>query len=163
MWIQTDCCVQLPLPAASAETPLLAVFSYTGKQKPLEIERFLRLTLPKTPLCTVFYSGFMLGEGEATATSDVFELAVAQSTAIDRVFEPAVQKHRSLRRFQRHGRQKHCYLQGFLHFRAKTSILGNVQKHCKNQCFCPTKNGEGRHPSSSEITKSGTPASRQGT
>ena len=25
------------------------------------------------------------------------------------------------------------------HFRAKPSSLGNGQKHCKNQCFCPTK------------------------
>ena len=41
-------------------------------------------------------------------------------------------------RFQRHGRQKHSYLRGFLHFRAKTSSLGNVQNHCKNHCFCPT-------------------------
>ena len=45
---------------ASAEAPLLTVFSYTGKQKPLEIARFLRLTLPKTPQCTVLYSVFML-------------------------------------------------------------------------------------------------------
>ena len=26
-----------------------------------------------------------------------------------------------------------------LNFRAKNSSLSNVQKHCKNQCFCPTK------------------------
>ena len=44
-------------------------------------------------------------------------------------------KHRNSRLFQRHGRQKHWYLRGFLHVRAKTSSLGNVQKHC----FCPTK------------------------
>ena len=49
-------------------------------------------------------------EAETTASSDVFELAVAQATAICSFIEPAVKKHHNLRRFQRHGRQKHCYL-----------------------------------------------------
>ena len=118
----------------------------------------LPLTLPKAPLCTVLYSVFMLCEAETTAGGDVFELAVAQSTAIYSVFEPAVKKHRNLRRVQRHGRQKHCYLRGFLHFCAKTSSLGNVQKHSTNMqkpMFLPNKSGENRHPNSSEITKSG--------
>ena len=48
----------------------------------------------------------MLCEAEATANSDVFELAVAQRTATNSVFEPAVKKHRNVRRFQRHGPNK---------------------------------------------------------
>ena len=79
----------------------------------------------------------MLCEGENTVNIDVFELAVAQNTAIYSVFEPAVKKHCNLRRFQQRGRQKRCYLRGFLRFRAKTSSLDNLQKHCKNQCFRP--------------------------
>ena len=36
--------------------------------------------------------------------------------------------------------RKHRYLWGFFfQFRAKLSSLGNVQKHCKNQHFCPAK------------------------
>ena len=81
----------------------------------------------------------MLCEGENTVNIDVFELALAQDTAIYSVFEPAVKKHCNLRRFQQRGRQKRCYLRGFLRFRAKTSSLDNLQKHCKNQCFCPAK------------------------
>ena len=88
------------------------------------------------PYCSVFV---MLCEGENTVNIDVFELAVAQNTAIYSVFEPAVKKHCNLRRFQQRGRQKRCYLRGFLRFRAKTSSLDNLQKHCKNQCFCPAK------------------------
>ena len=64
---------------------------------------------------------------------------MAQNTAIYSVFEPAVKKHPNFRCVQQHGRQKHCCLRVFLHFCAKSSSLGNVQKHCKNQCFCPTK------------------------
>ena len=40
---------------------------------------------------------------------------------------------------KRRGRQKPCYLEGFFTFPAKTSSLGNVHKHGKSQCFCPTK------------------------
>ena len=54
----------------------------TVAQQKRRIARFLRLTLPKMPLRTVFYSVFMLCEAETTANSDVFELAVAQNTAI---------------------------------------------------------------------------------
>ena len=111
----------------------------TDAQQKRRIARFSRLTLPKTPLRTVFYSVFMLCEAETTANSDVVELAVAQNTAIYSVFESAIKKHRKLRRFQQHGRQKHCYLRGFLHFRAKNSSLGNVERRCKNHCFCTTK------------------------
>ena len=52
----------------------------------------LPLALPKTPLCTVLYSVFLLCEAEPPANSAVFELAVAQNTAICSVFESAVQK-----------------------------------------------------------------------
>ena len=62
-------------------------------QQKRRIARFWRLTLPKTPLRTVFYSVFVLCEAETTANSDVFELAVAQNTAIYSVFEPAVKKN----------------------------------------------------------------------
>ena len=95
---------------AFAKTPLLTVISHTGKQKPLELARFLRLTLPKAPLCTVFCSVSMLCEAETTASSDVVELAVAQSTAIYSVLEPAAKKHRNLRCFQQHGCQKHSHM-----------------------------------------------------
>ena len=88
---------------------------------------------------TVFYSVLTFCEGENTVNIDVFELAVAQNTAIYSVFQPAVKKHCNLRRFQQRGRQKRCYLRGVLRFRAKTSSLDNLQKHCKNQCFCPAK------------------------
>ena len=87
--------------------------------------------LPKTPLCTIFYSVFMLCKAETTANSDVFELAVAQNTAIYSVFNLLSKKHCNLRCFQQHGCQKRCYLQ-----RRQASAR---YTHCKNQCFCPTK------------------------
>ena len=105
----------------------------------MQISTFLSLPWPKAPLFTIFFSGFMLCEGENTVNIDVFELVVAQNTAIYSVLEPAVKKHCNLRRFQQRGRQNRCYLRGFLRFHAKTSSLDNLQKHCKNQCFCPAK------------------------
>ena len=72
-----------------------------------------------------------------------------------------LKEHRYLRRFRQHIRRKHRYLRSFLHVRTKPSSLGNGQKHCKNQCFCPTKTA--KTANSSEITKTASPASRQDT
>ena len=44
-------------------------------------------TLPKTRLCTVFYSVFTFCEAETTANIDVFELAVAKSTTFYHMFQ----------------------------------------------------------------------------
>ena len=110
----------------------------TVAQQKRRIARFLRLTLPKTPLCAVFYNVFMLCEADPTPNSDVFELAVAQNNAIYSVVEPAVKKHRNLRRFQQHGRQRHCYLRGVFTFlrrelkpRQCTKTLQKINKQCK--------------------------------
>ena len=111
----------------------------------------LPLELPKAPLWTVLYPIFMLCEAEATANRDVFKLVVAQNTA----------KHRNLPRFQRRGRQTHCYLQAFVHFRAKSSSL-RMYKYVAKTNVSARQYCENRHPNS-EITKSGPPASRQDT
>ena len=109
-----------------------------AQQKRRIASRFLRLTLPKTPLRTVFYSVFMPCEAETTANSDAFELAVAQmskkTTAICDAFNNMVAKT--------------LLFASFLHFCAKNLSLGNVQKHCKNQCFYPTKT---RKPSPKQL------------
>ena len=66
-----------------AKTPLFTVFLYIGKQKPLQIARFLKFTGSKTALLfTVCLQCFLLCEAETIANSDVFEMAVAQNTAM---------------------------------------------------------------------------------
>ena len=121
----------------------------TFAQQKRRIARFSRLTLPKTPLRTVFYSVFMLCEAETTANSDVFELAVAQmnllskNTAICDVFNNMVAKNTAI-----------CE---FFTFSRKELKPRQCTKSLQKRMFLPNKNGESRHPNSSEITKSGLP------
>ena len=88
------------------------------------------MTLPKTPLCTIFYSVCMLCEAETTANSDVFELAVAQNTTIYSVFAPAVQKHRNV--------AKNTAICEVFTFSRKEFKPRQCTKHYKNQCFAKT-------------------------
>ena len=58
---------------ASAETPFFTVFSYSGKQKTLEIARFFEVQAAKN--ATIYrncvYSDFKFCKAETTANSDV--------------------------------------------------------------------------------------------
>ena len=56
----------------------------------------------------------------------VFLSLLSKNTAICDVFSNVAAKNAAI-----------CEV--FLRFRAKTSSLDNLQKHCKNQCFCPAK------------------------
>ena len=117
-----------------AKTQLFTVFLYIGKQKPLQIARFLKFTGPKTALFTsiylIFAMFFMLREAETTANSDVFELAVARNIAIYSVFERPIKKH--------------CYLRRF----AKPSSLGTYKNTVKINVSSAQQNGKNHPPKS---------------
>ena len=146
MWIQTDCCVQLPLPRY--------IYIYICVCVCVEL-----------CICgsTVIDRVFVHRKAKATRNSEVFEVDVAENPTMYRTlqcFYAVSEKPLQKAMFLSLPRPKaplltgflnllskstaicdvfNDYLRGFSHFRAKTSSLGNAQQHCKSQCFCPTK------------------------
>ena len=84
---------------------------------------------------TPLFTVFLNLLSKNTAICDVFNNMVAKNTAICEVF----------------------------YIFAQRTQASAMYKTLQKPMFLPNKNGENRHPNSSEITKSGPPASRQGT
>ena len=64
---------------------------------------------------------------------------MAQNTAMHSVFEHPFKKYGYLRGFHQDSRRKTAIREVFSVSRKAVKPIVNVQKHCKNQCFRPTK------------------------
>ena len=85
-----------------------------GKVRPHRYETvFLRVRLPNTALFTVFFTMFLRSARQKPLQMAMFLSWPWPKTPL--------------------------FVRFFFQFRAKLSSLGNVQKHCKNQHFCPAK------------------------